>query len=115
MTPTERLEVYVQSAAGDAGGAIGAAYSVWHDLGGARGPVHDHAYWGPHFNNDQIGQVLQAKAADMAAQGCVMERIDDTGGMDCRATLAMTISGAWNGDRAHWVTAALWATRAAPT
>ena len=27
-------QVYVQSAAGDAGGAIGAAYSVWHELGG---------------------------------------------------------------------------------
>ncbi len=34
MTPFRR--VYVQAAAGDAGGAIGAAYTVWHKLGGAR-------------------------------------------------------------------------------
>ena len=36
MTPFRR--VYVQSAAGDAGGAIGAAFAVWHRLGGARAP-----------------------------------------------------------------------------
>ena len=34
MTPFRR--VYVQSAAGDAGGAIGAAYALWHKLGGER-------------------------------------------------------------------------------
>src|SRR5205807_9003649 len=42
-------KVYVQSAAGDAGGAIGAAYAVWHRLGAGRSFVMDHAYWGPHF------------------------------------------------------------------
>ena len=34
-TPFKR--VYVQAAAGDAGGAIGAALSVWHQVGGAAG------------------------------------------------------------------------------
>ena len=33
-TPFRR--VYVQSAAGDAGGAIGSAFAVWHKLGGKR-------------------------------------------------------------------------------
>jgi carbamoyltransferase len=47
MTPFRR--VYVQSAAGDAGGAIGAAFAVWHGLGGRRSFVMDHAYWGPQF------------------------------------------------------------------
>ena len=37
-TPFRR--VYVQSAAGDAGGAIGAAFAVWHRLGGARSLRH---------------------------------------------------------------------------
>jgi len=70
-------QVYVQSAAGDAGGAIGAAYSVWHELGGARGQTHDHAYWGPGFSNEQIGQLLAERAADTTAQGCQVSRIDD--------------------------------------
>src|SRR5262249_5206373 len=45
LTPFRR--VYVQSAAGDAGGAIGAAFAVWHKLGGKRAFIMDHAYWGP--------------------------------------------------------------------
>ena len=36
VTPFRR--VYVQAAAGDAGGAIGAAFALWHKLGGRRGP-----------------------------------------------------------------------------
>ena len=47
ITPFRR--VYVQSAAGDAGGAIGAAFALWHKLGGERSFVMDHAYWGPQF------------------------------------------------------------------
>ena len=42
MTPFRR--VYVQSAAGDAGGAIGAAFAAWHQLGGTRSFVMDHAF-----------------------------------------------------------------------
>ena len=49
MTPFRR--VYVQSAAGDAGGAIGAAFAVWHNLGGARSFVMDHALLGPAIWN----------------------------------------------------------------
>ena len=47
QTPFRR--VYVQAAAGDAGGAIGAAFALWHKLGGNRSFVMDHAYWGPAF------------------------------------------------------------------
>ena len=52
MTPFRR--VYVQSAAGDAGGAIGAAFALWHKLGGDRSFVMDHAYWGPQFDASDI-------------------------------------------------------------
>jgi carbamoyltransferase len=34
MTPFRR--VYVQSAAGEAGGAIGAAFAAWHQFGGQK-------------------------------------------------------------------------------
>ncbi len=70
-------KVYVQAAAGDAGGAVGAAYAVWHELGGARGPAHDHAYWGPAFSNEQIGQLLAERSVDISAEGCEVSRIDD--------------------------------------
>ena len=55
--------VYVQSAAGDAGGAIGAAFAVWHKLGRqARRFVMDHAYWGPAFDDDEIAALLAERA-----------------------------------------------------
>ncbi|HSI53368.1 MAG TPA: carbamoyltransferase C-terminal domain-containing protein, partial [Ramlibacter sp.] len=62
--------VYVQSAAGDAGGAVGAAYTVWHQLGGARGAAHDHAYWGPEFTDETIGALLAERGAEIASSGC---------------------------------------------
>jgi carbamoyltransferase len=63
-------EVYVQSAAGDAGGAVGAAYHVWHALGGERRAMHDHAYWGPHFTDDEIARLLRERSAELQTAGC---------------------------------------------
>ncbi len=76
-TRTPFKEVYVQSAAGDAGGAVGAAYTVWHALGGARGPVHDHAYWGPQYDDETIGKLLTERAGEVAGQGCVVAVAQD--------------------------------------
>lgn len=70
-TPYKHL--YIQSAAGDAGGAIGAAFSVWHKLGGKRGFVMNHAYWGPEYDNDEIGLLLDANATKLTGQGCRRE------------------------------------------
>ena len=97
-------QVYVQSAAGDAGGAIGAAYSVWHELGGARGPAHDHAYWGPGFSNEHIGQLLAERSADIAAQGCYVSRVDDEAVL-CRQTAEAVARGevvGWFQGRMEW-------------
>ena len=104
LLKTPFKQVYVQSAAGDAGGAIGAAYAVWHAQGGARGPVHDHAYWGPQFSNEQVGAVLEARAAEVASLGCIMECIDDEAVL-CRTTAAAVARGevvGWFQGRMEW-------------
>lgn len=61
--------LYIQPAAGDAGGALGAALACWHQHeGGARsvGPARDAmkgAYLGPEFSADEIeAQLLEAGA-----------------------------------------------------
>lgn len=67
-------EVYIQSAAGDAGGAIGAAFSVWNEtLAQPRGFVMDHAYWGPEYSDEEISTLLDSSAQDLARNGCVVE------------------------------------------
>ncbi len=75
---SEFRELYVQAAAGDAGGAIGAAYVVWHELlGNPRRFVMDHAYLGPEYDADQIGALLEANRSALAAVPCTVERVDD--------------------------------------
>lgn len=78
---TPYKHVYVQAAAGDAGGAIGAALVVWHASGAAgcadRGPVHDHAYWGPAYSDSEIASVLEQRKAQVEEEGCEVRHFDD--------------------------------------
>jgi carbamoyltransferase len=96
--------VYVHSAAGDAGGAIGAAYAVWHRLGGARSFVMDHAYWGPQFGRDDIAALLAAERPRVAEAGCLIEEIPDEAEL-CRRTAAAIAQGnvvGWFQGRMEW-------------
>ncbi|HEV2551871.1 MAG TPA: carbamoyltransferase C-terminal domain-containing protein [Stellaceae bacterium] len=102
VTPFRR--VYVQAAAGDAGGAIGAAYAVWHKLGGTRCFVMDHAYWGPQFSPTEIAGLLSERHAAIEASGCMIENVDDEVEL-CRRTAAMLAEGkvvGWFQGRMEW-------------
>ncbi len=63
-------DLWIQPAAGDAGGALGAAYAVWHILYGndrkASGPrdATQGSYLGPEFSDKEIERVLQRYAAN---------------------------------------------------
>lgn len=69
-------DIWIQPAAGDAGGAIGAALSVWHQYHDKPRPVSGGtdsmrgAYLGPSFSNEQISTTLNALQA-------VYENLDD--------------------------------------
>ena len=67
---------YLQSAAGDAGGAIGAAFAVWHRHGKRTGEM-THAYWGPRFTEAEIERLLSGCSTGIASQGCTIRRFDD--------------------------------------
>ena len=69
-------QCYLQSAAGDAGGAIGAAYAVWHRSGARTAPM-THAFWGPSFTDNDIGALLSDRRAAIAAEGCSVRRVED--------------------------------------
>ena len=65
-TPFEN--VYIQSAAGDAGLAIGGAFYVWHQvLGHPRSFEMKHASWGPEFSDPEIRKALSAKGIEQGA------------------------------------------------
>jgi carbamoyltransferase len=102
MTPFRR--VYVQSAAGDAGGAIGAAAAVWQRLGGKRCFVMDHAYWGPEFGPDDIASVTAEHRSQIMRAGCTIEDISDEAEL-CRRTASAIAEGkvvGWFQGRMEW-------------
>jgi carbamoyltransferase len=75
-TPFE--EVYVQAAAGDAGGAIGAATSVWCEvLGRRRTGALEHAYLGPGYTQAELDTSLEDAAEVVLEVGCDHTRFDD--------------------------------------
>ena len=102
LTPFKR--VYVQSAAGDAGGAIGAAFALWHAQGGARSFVMDHAYWGPAASAAEIDALLAEHAAEIAGSSRRISTIADEGEL-CRRVAAAIADGkvvGWFQGRMEW-------------
>jgi carbamoyltransferase len=97
-------DVYVQSAAGDAGGAIGAAYSVWHGIDAARAPEMNHAYLGPSFDDAAIAALLSERAAQIEAASCRVRRVGDEAAL-CALTADAIGAGkvvGWFQGRMEW-------------
>lgn len=119
QTPFNRF--YVQSAAGDAGGAIGAAIHVWHQHAGSSSrsaeinsclvgdqlkarQVMDHAYLGPSATEDEIVALLDRQAEEIASAGCQTTRIADKDEL-CRRTAEAIARGeviGWFQGRMEW-------------
>lgn len=99
--------VYVQSAGGDAGGSIGAAFATWHKVEGDRAKRHfvmDHAYWGPSATPDEIVDAIAARRPDFDAAQCTIERVADEATL-CRRTAQAVSEGkviGWFQGRLEW-------------
>lgn len=122
QSPFRRL--YVQSAAGDAGGGIGAAIYVWHQAArpaaardaGAPDPraldgdapsgrhVMDHAYFGPSATKAEIAILLEKRSADLAESDCEIAHIGDEAGLCKIAAEAIAGGGVvgWFQGRMEW-------------
>ena len=71
-------DIYIQSAAGDAGGAIGAAFYLWNTLlRNKRDFVMDHAFLGPEFSKAELNDELKAMSDELNKQGCEIIEIED--------------------------------------
>jgi carbamoyltransferase len=101
-TPFKKL--FVQAAAGDAGGALGAALYSWHVRSGQkRSFAMEHAYWGPSYSNAQIVSLLGQRQGELADQGCQWERLDPNQ-LICRAATAIAdgLVVGWFQGRMEW-------------
>jgi carbamoyltransferase len=101
-TPFKHL--YVQSAAGDAGGAIGAAFRTWSLLSSVRTFTMDHAYWGPQFSDDEIGSVIESRASELEDSGCEVQHNDDEPSLCTQTAQAVADGGVigWFQGRMEW-------------
>ena len=87
--------IWIQPAAGDAGGALGAALAAYHGLGGARllsdgkrDAMHG-SYLGQEFSQDEIARRLAAACARF-------DVVDDSG------LIAVTVEGLVSGKAVGW-------------
>lgn len=75
---TEFEKVYIQSAAGDAGLAVGSAFYLWNQvLGNRRDFVMEHAYWGPDYSENEIEKTIDEKKEEIKTKGFKIEKIKD--------------------------------------
>ncbi len=59
---TSFADIFIQPAAGDAGGAVGAAYYVYNTvLGNARSYKMEHVFLGPEYSDSEIETLLKSK------------------------------------------------------
>lgn len=96
-------EVYIQAAAGDAGGALGAAYYLYNQvLKNKRNFCLETVYWGPQFSKAEIDSALDEVREHLS--GCSIERIN--GGNELTERTAKAISEGkvvgWFQGRMEW-------------
>jgi carbamoyltransferase len=97
--------VYVQAAAGDAGGAIGAALVVSRATTETVPRTQmSHAYWGPGYESSEISALLEARKVELEKAGCTLSNFADESAM-C-ATVAQHIADGhvvgWFQGRMEW-------------
>jgi carbamoyltransferase len=102
---SEYRDVYIPAAAGDAGGAIGAAYWVWNEeLRNPRSFVMDHAYWGPQYDAGAVDKAVLARQPDLDEAQCTLHRIRNEREL-CRLTAEQVAKGnvvGWFQGRMEW-------------
>ncbi|MGQ9778226.1 MAG: carbamoyltransferase family protein, partial [Thermodesulfobacteriota bacterium] len=98
-------EVYIQAAAGDAGGALGAAYYVWHQiLNKHREFVMEHAYLGPQFGEAEVREALDVRREELNHNTCTVWKIENEDEL-CRWTAERIAEGkivGWFQGRMEW-------------
>ena len=73
---TKFKNIYVQAAAGDAGGAIGAAFATHYKISNKKRVFKmKHAYWGTSFNDNQILDCLKKNKKIIENQKCSFKLI----------------------------------------
>ncbi len=96
-------EIYVQPAAGDSGGALGAALYAYHILlNKPREFIMQHASWGRGYSESETADILRAEGIPFETFSQPEKLYERACLSDCfRVTSSAGIKGVLNGDPAH--------------
>ena len=98
-------EVFVQAAAGDAGGALGAALEVWHQLGGSRSRPMANAYLGSRPAPGEVAALLADPSTHDALKqaNCSVSTLpDDTLCAQVAEAISEGLVIGWFEERMEW-------------
>jgi carbamoyltransferase len=105
LNNTNFKNIYVQPAAGDAGGSIGAAYaSYFKDNKNKKNFQMTHSYWGTSFDDKQILKTINENEIKIKNQNCKHEKILDDESL-CKIVSKMISEGkvvGWFQDKMEW-------------
>jgi len=105
LNNTNFKNIYVQPAAGDAGGSIGAAYaSYFKDKKNKKNFQMTHSYWGTSFDDKQILKTINENEIKIKNQNCKHEKILDDESL-CKIVSKMISEGkvvGWFQDKMEW-------------
>jgi carbamoyltransferase len=101
-TPFKRI--YVQAAAGDAGGALGSALAVWHSSNSTTREPMRHAYWGPEFSHEECRAVLNRYGDALQQAGCKQHYFSEPESLCSRVVDCIVDGGVvgWFQGRMEW-------------
>jgi carbamoyltransferase len=70
-------KAYIAASAGDAGGAIGAAFYTLSQVNSDKSRFNmNHAYWGPSFSNEYIENLIEDNKEKLVEEGCEVKFYD---------------------------------------
>ena len=89
---TKFKNIYIAASAGDAGGAIGAAYSTYFEDNkrNVSATAMNHAYLGPEFDNADISVILAKYKNQLASEDFSIDLIDSIEDLSLRTAEAIT-------------------------
>ena len=105
---TNLKKIYIPAAAGDAGGAVGAALLAWKKTEEGKkekkNQLIQHAFWGPAFSDKEIETLLKEYKVALEKENCSIERFSEEG-LLCEHTARAIAQGSvvgWFQGRMEW-------------
>ena len=102
---TKFKNIYIQPAAGDAGGSIGSAFAThFKNSNNKRSFQMKHAYWGTSFSEDEILECLNKSSEKIIYENCTFEKVADDKNLNSTVAKAITVGKVvgWFQGRMEW-------------